>query len=140
MAGMLLFMLGFAVWPWLRPYDWHPDPAAGVVITGAELRRDHQNYWLDLHVEAREGEALDLSRPPRLLVADARELAPADTRLAGAPDSGIREAWFKFWLEKNDVDGPLRLAFHDGILNVKSTHTAPRMESGRARHFTTHRW
>jgi hypothetical protein len=140
LTGIVMFMIGFAAWGWLRPYEWNADPKAGMLIHGAELRRDHQNYWLDLHVKAWEGEEIDLSQRPRLLIGESREILPADTRIAGAPEVGIHEAWFRFWLEADDLPHRMNLGVRDGILRVKTKKTPPPLESGDSRHFTTHHW
>jgi len=140
LAGMLVFALAFAAWGWLRPYDLDPDPKARAEIVGVELRRDHSFYWLTVHVRARGGESLDISRPARLVVRRERDLQPADTRLKGVPESGIREAWFQFWLESGDVSGPLKMDLREGALLVKSGEEMPDLQHGETRRFTTHRW
>ena len=140
LAGMLVFAVAFAAWGWLRPYDWDPDPKAQAEIVGVELRRDQSFYWLTVHVRAREGESLDLSRPARLVVRKERDLQPADARLKGDAESGFDEAWFQFWLESGDVSGPLKMGLREGSLRVKSGGGMPDLQQGETRHFTTHRW
>jgi len=56
----LLFSIAFAAWGWLRPYDWHPDPAASGKIIAAEVIEDHSRYWLTVHVELLPGQEHDL--------------------------------------------------------------------------------
>lgn len=137
---MLVLSAAFAVWAWMRPYDGEPDPRAKAGIVGVELRRDHSFHWLTVHVRADKGEPLELSHPPHLRMGDGRELQPADTRLAGNPESGFREAWFKFWLESGDLEQTLELALGNGRLTVKSRRGIPDLKHGSTRHFSTHRW
>lgn len=136
----IVVSVGFALWSWLRPYEWNPDPAAKAEIVGVELRRDHSYYWLTVHVRAKGGASLNLSRPARLVVRKEVDLPLADTRLKGDAESGFREAWFQFWLESNHVSGPLRLGLQDGSLSVKSSGEMPDLSHGKARHYTTQRW
>ncbi len=140
MAIFIVMAVAFAMWGWLRPYEWNPDPRAKAEIVGVELKRDHSYYWLTVHVRAESGASLDVSRPVRLVVRREGDLQPADTRLEGSPESGFREAWFKFWLESDEVSGPLKLGLPDGSLSVKSTGKDPAIKHGKTRHFTTHRW
>jgi hypothetical protein len=137
---MVVFSVAFAVWGWLRPYEWSPDPEAKAEILGVELCRDHSYYWLTVHVRAREGASLDLSRPARLVVGKEGEVQVADTRLEGSPESGFGEAWFQFWLESGQVSGPLKLGLPKGTLSVKSSGGVPDLENGETRYFSTHRW
>lgn len=140
MAVMLVFSVAFAAWSWLRPYESGADPQAKVEIVGVELRRDHSFYWLTVHVRAKKGASLDLSRPARLSVRKEGDVQVADTRLEGSAESGFREAWFQFWLDSGQVSGPLKLDLPGGILSVKSGGDMPELENGKIRHYPTHNW
>jgi hypothetical protein len=140
MVIFIVLAVAFAAWSWLRPYEWSPDPRVRAEIVGVELRRDHSFYWLTVHVRAKGGGALDLSRPARLVVRKEGDLQPADTRLVGAPESGVRDAWFQFWLESKDVSGPLKLDLPGGTLLVKSSGEMPDLPNGKTRHYSTNHW
>ncbi|WP_338288472.1 hypothetical protein [Luteolibacter sp. LG18] len=138
---LLLLVSAFAAWAWLRPYDWHADPAARFKIVQAQLKRDHSYYWLDLMLE-RGGEARhDDTKPVTLKTASGRVLEPADTTLAGnegeAPDQRL---WLKFWLEPADLNGPLELKLNDGTLSVKSGGGVPAVGADGPKLFLSNHW
>jgi len=140
---LLLLLLGsalFAAVVWLLPYEWQPDPAARFKISASQLKRDRSFYWLNLHLKRTGGEEHDLRKPVRMILADGRELEPADTTFAGEMGPGTTEIWFRFWLEEGDLKGPLVLRINDGSLKVKSSADVPRIAAGAMRTFSNHRW
>lgn len=137
---VLMVSLGFAVWSWFRPYAWNVDPTARCEVVGARVKRDHAFFWMDLHLKVSRGETHDLMKPVRLLTSAGKELEPADTTLGGSPDGGTTDLWFKYWLEKSDLEGPLSLRINDGSLVIKSNPGIPALGSSDAEYFTTHRW
>ena len=137
---VLVSLSGFALWVWLRPYQWDPDPAARCRVVVAQVKQDRSYYWLDLHLRPVEGESHDLMKQVRLRLADGREIEPADTTLGGSPQSGITDLWFKFWLEPADFAGPLHLRINDGKLRVRSGSGVPRLGRSGAELFPTSNW
>lgn len=130
----------FAAWTWLRPYAWKVDPAARCTVVGAQVRKDASFFWLDIHLKVTPGQQHDLTKPVRLITAAGRELEPADTTLGGKTGEGTTDLWFKFWLEKVDLAGPLKLRINDGTLVIRSGSGVPRLGRSAAEHFTTSRW
>ncbi len=135
----LLLSLAFLGWQWLRPYDWNADPQARYRIVHASLERDHSFYWLGLRLDRTGREGHDLAKPVALLTAAGREVEPADVTMEGDGESGVTGLSFRFWLEKDDLDGPLRLRLNDGSLTVRQ-RSGPPADKGGIRYFSTSRW
>lgn len=129
----------FAAWAWLRPYAWRPDPAARCEVAALRVKRDRSNYWVDVHLEVRPGQAHDLFKPVRLVTSAGREIEVADTRFAGDPRAPTA-LWCKFWLERADLEGTLALRINDGRLAIKSRPGLPRLGPAEERTFPTHTW
>jgi hypothetical protein len=141
LVATLLISSGFAAWTWFRPYEWRPDPAAACIIKGAQVREDHSFYWVDVHLKVAPDRSHDLMKPVRLVATSSgKEFEPADTTLAGNADGGTTDLWFKFWLERADLEGALKLQLNDGALLVKSTPGLPRLGASKSESFPTHRW
>lgn len=142
-AFLLALLLGssaFVVWSWFRPYDRSADPAARYRIHAAELTSDHSYFWLTLHLK-RAGEAdHDLTAPVRMETGGGRSLEPADITFAGSEDTGVGEMWFRFWLEKDDFGGPMRLQLNEGMLVVRTGDGVPALGGSGRRVFTTNHW
>jgi hypothetical protein len=136
---VLLAAVAFAGWSWFRPYEWRADPGARLRMVSAVETRDHGNCWLDLHLRPGAG-GHDWGRPVRLVLRDGRELEPADTRMTGDAGRGLTGLWLKFWLEADDLQGPLRLRLNEGTLAVKSRDGAPPLGLSGRKVFTTSRW
>lgn len=140
LAVMLVVAIGYAGWSWWRPYDWQPDPAARYRITGTGVTHDHGYHWVEIHLRKAGAENHDLSQPVRLVLADGRELEPADTRLGGDPAQGVAELTFKFWLEPGSLGGPLALKLNGGQLRVRNGAGVPALGSSGYRFFNSTRW
>jgi hypothetical protein len=136
----LLVSAGFAAWSWLRPYAWRVDPAARCKVVGVQVIKDRSFFWLDVHLKITPGQTHDMLKPVRLSTSAGREVEPADTTLAGTPDRGASELWFKFWLESADLDGPLDLRINDGSLVIKSNTGIPAPGRANLAYFTSSRW
>ena len=136
----LLASTGFAAWTWFRPYSWSPDPAARCRVVGSQLRKDQSFYWLELHLKVNDGETHDLARPVLLVMADGREIEPADTTLGGSEERGTSDLWFKFWLEEADLQQPLRLRINEGSLVIRSGTGVPRLGASNQKFFATSGW
>lgn len=138
----LLVVSGFAVWSWVRPYDWRPDAAARCTVEGVEVRRDHANLWVNVHLRMRTGHEHDLTKPVCLEVMGGAEkiFEPADTTLGGDKDRGTTDLWFKFWIDEEDVAHPLCLHVNDGSLILKSNRGIPDLGPSGVRYFVTHSW
>jgi hypothetical protein len=137
---MLVLSLVFAGWQWLRPYDWSADPTARFRMVHATIERDHSFVWLDLYLKCSGDERHDLGKPVRLLIADGREIEPAETTLEGDDDKPTKALGFRFWLAEQDFTGPIRLRLNDGSLTVRSGSGLPSIADGSPRFFTTRNW
>jgi hypothetical protein len=117
------------------------DPKAGCRIRGVQVRQDHRNYWLDVHLIMDSATSHDPMKPVALLLGESgKELEPADTTLAGTVDTGTSEIWLKFWLDADDLDEPLRLRVNDGFLTVKSNAGVPQLGPSKSEFFPTEHW
>ncbi len=133
---VLIISTAFAMWAWLRPYEWSPDPAALSEVQGVNLTLDHSFFWLEAHLRVNPGASHDLSKPVFLLTAQGRKLEPADTTFAGADGKDPQEIWLKFWLDSKDIAGPLELHINGGKLLVKTQSGIPT----KSVFHTTNRW
>lgn len=135
LATVFLCAAGFAAWSWLRPYDWSPDPKAPYTIKAAQLKKDRSNAWLDLHLLSRKtGTAPSAIGKPVLRTTAHPAIIPAEIRLAGD------ELWLKFWLDAEDLQGPIQLHFGDSHLRVRTGTQPPALDDQQSRVFTTARW
>ena len=139
LLGLMLVSAAIAGWSWLRPYEWSVDPGARCQIIGCEVVKDHDNYWVNLHLEITEGEH-DLAQLIEMVLPDGRVLEAADTTLRGDEQKAITSIWVKFWLDQKDLEGPLKLRINDGELTVRSGSGQPKLRSKGNRYFVTHRW
>lgn len=140
---LFLLLIGsalFAAAVWLLPYEWGADPGARFKISAVQVKRDRTYYWLTAHLKKSGDGEHDLRKPVTLVLGDGREMEPADTTFSGEMGPGTTEIWFKFWLDENDLKGPLVLHLNDGSLKVKSSADLPRIGSGGMRTFSNHRW
>ena len=140
LVAALLVSAGFAAWAWFRPYSWSSDPKARCRMVVAQVKQDREFFWLDLHLKMDAGQTHDLEKPVRLVTASSREIEPADTTLGGNAGEKTTDLWFKFWLERGDFDGPLKLRINDGTLNIRDRSGVPRLGSSGAEIFPTSRW
>lgn len=140
LIGALIAATAFAGWSWLRPYDWRPDPGARCKVVGVQLKRDLNHFWVDVHLKTLPGAVHDLSKPVLLEAPGGRALSPADSTFGGDDPARPAEMWFKFWLERADLDGTLLLRLNDGSLVIKGTPGIPALESAETRYFPTRNW
>jgi hypothetical protein len=139
-AATLVASSAFAAWSWLLPYAWAPDPAAGCEIRETLVRRDNSYYWLDVHLEISPGSSYDLQKPVVMETGAGNKLKPADVTVGSIDGKEPDEIWFKFWLEQNDLAGPLTLRINEGSLIVRSGSGSPDLGGSGYRNFTTIRW
>lgn len=137
LALCLVISLVFAGWTWLRPYEWGRDVGARYRIAHSSLRKDASYYWLELKLERAGDEPHDLMKPVALILADGREIEPAD--FGHAEEVGYPEINYRFWLEDKDLPGPLRLKLNDGTLTVRKESGAPPLKDS-IRYFNTANW
>ncbi|MBN8457828.1 MAG: hypothetical protein J0M04_08315 [Verrucomicrobia bacterium] len=137
---ILLAAICFAGWSWWRPYEWKPDPGARFRITGTEVSLDHGYHWVTVRLKRSGKQPHDLTKQARLILADGRELEPADTRMTGDPDLGITGLEIRFWLEPGALTGPLKLRLNDGILTVKAGSAEPRLGIDGHDYYNSTRW
>lgn len=140
LLALLLGSSAFVVWSWFRPYDRSADPAARYRLQGAEVTRDQSYYWLMLHLKKTGTADHDLEKPVALETAAGRRLEPADMTFSGTSETGFGEIWFRFWLEEDDLRGPVRLHLNEGSLQVKTGDEVPRLGGSGRRVFTTNHW
>ena len=140
LVGLLVISGGFAAWSRMRPYEWWADAKAACVISGCQVKQDHSNYWVHLKLKVNGNMEHDLEIPVRLMTAAGREISPADTTLEGDKAMSIRSIWLKFWLENDDLDGPLKLSINEGVLIVRSGTGIPMLRSDGSRYYVTHKW
>jgi hypothetical protein len=136
----LALSAAFAAWVWLRPYDWTGDPGARYRVVHASLERDHSHYWLGLKLKQTAAESHDLTKPVHLLLADGRELEPAETQLEGRDGQPVEVLGFRFWLTGEDLAGPLRLRLNDGTLTVRQKPGLPAPGGESIRYFLHSNW
>ena len=128
LALLLVLLTALAAWMWSMEYDGKPDPKSRFEIEAVQVKRDRGYYWLEAHLKRSGAKDHDMLQPVRLVLADGRELEPADTTFAGSPEKGSTEIWFNFWLEGKDLEGPLKLLLNGGSLRVKTNPEAPGMD------------
>ncbi len=126
----------FAAWAWFRPYEWSPDPAALCEIQGVNITRDHSFFWIETALKVNSGAQHDLSKPVFLMTSQGRRLEPADTTFASIDGEQSREIWLKFWLDSNDIAGPLNLHINGGSLRLKTSSGIP----SKSKYQTSNRW
>ena len=135
----LVASAAFASWAWLRPYDFHPDPAARCEILETLITRDGSFFWANVHLKVSSGMEHDL-KIPVILNTPSGEKQPADTTFAGLDPMKPEEIWFKFWLEPADLAGPVTLKINGGTLSVKTLSQVPDLGSSTLRNFTHNHW
>ncbi len=140
LVACLLASAAFAAWSWCRPYARHPDASARCTILETLVTRDQAFFWVEVHLKVSPGMTHDLQKPAHLELANSKQLESADTTLASKEGRNPDEIWLKFWLEKDDLAGPLVLQLNDGKLSVKATDGIPDLENARNRNFTSNHW
>ena len=140
LVALLIISGVFAAWSWMRPYEWSADPGARVQIAGCFVERDHSNYWVNLELKVPSGVTHDLEQQVTLITAAGERIEPADTTLEGDEAQAVRRIWLKFWLEKEQLEGPLDLEINEGQLSVRSREGLPKLRKDGNRYFVTHRW
>lgn len=140
LAFLIVVATAAAALLWARDYESDPDPTARFVIEAARVEEDHSRYWLELHLKKKGSEEHDLRKPVRLLTADGEIHEPADTTFAGSPELGFTDIWFKFWLEKKDMEKNIGLKINGGTLKVKTGGKAPSLSKGEDIVFNSSEW
>lgn len=137
---VLLVVSAFAGWAWLRPYAWSPDPGARFRIEQAQLRHDHEEYWLDIMLKQSGPEGHDFTKPLALETVAGRRVDPVD--ITGAMEEGKTDGglWLKFILQEEDLKGPLKLVLNDGLLIVKAQEGVPAIPSGASKVYLSNHW
>lgn len=136
----LLLSATFATWSWFKPFEWGADPAARAKVVGVQVTRDERYFWIDAHLKVLPSQSHDLQKPVFLTNAGGVRIEPADTVFGGEKSKGTTDLWFKFWIEENQIEGPLVLHLNDGDLLIRSRGGVPELDNKRSKYFTTHRW
>jgi hypothetical protein len=132
----LAIAVAFAGWEWFRPYEWSADSGARYRIEYATVKEDHGFFWVDLQLKRSGSANHDLLKPVELITAAGREVAPSETAAGSDESEGIPTLFLRFWVEKTDLAGPLKLKLNDGTLTVRTGHDAP----ADSRSYYTDRW
>ena len=140
LLALLVLCLGFAAWQWLVPYEWNANPEARAKINFSRIERDEGFFWLDVHLKISDERGHDLEKPVRLILADGRELEPADTTLEGSALQDIDAVSFRFWVESKDIIGPLYLKMNDGTLLVRKKAEVPDLEPRGIKFYQSANW
>ncbi|MFD2255341.1 hypothetical protein ACFSSA_01515 [Luteolibacter algae] len=140
LALLLVSLTILAAMIWSGKYDGSPDPAARFEIEAVRLKPDRGYVWLEAHLKKSGDKDHDLRKPVRLITGDGIEHEPADTTFSGSPETGFTEIWFKFWLEKKALEGPMVLKLNDAELMVKSTAETPELPAGKDTVFRSSKW
>ena len=136
LAVCLAISLVFAGWTWMRPYEWGSDASARYRIVYTSLQRDHSFCWIGVHLEHVGNEMHDFHKPVALVLADGREIEPAEF---AATEEEFQSIDYRFWLEEKDLRGPLRLKLNDGTLTVRK-ESGPVPVTDSIRYFNTANW
>jgi hypothetical protein len=136
----LLLSAVFAAWSWFRPFEWGSDPAARSKVIGVQLTRDGGFFWIDTHLKVSPGETHDLQKPVYLTTAEGLRIEPADTVFGGERGPGTTDLWFKFWLRKEQLAGPITLHLNDGKLSIRAKSGRLDLADKQSKYFSTHLW
>ena len=109
-------------------------------MVGCQVKQDRSNYWVNVHLEMDQGEEYDLMKRVRMITSGDRRIEPADTTLGGSEEEGTTDLWFKFWLEKEDMDGPLDLEINGGVLSIRLNQGEPDVGNSGTKYFVTNQW
>lgn len=140
MAFLIVIATAAAAWLCTQTYESAPDPAARFAIEAVRVEEDHSRYWLELHLKKNGQKEHDLKKPVQLVTAAGTIHEPADTIFAGNPEQGFTDIWFKFWLEKSDMEKNIDLKINDGTLKVKTGGEAPNPPDGGQTVFKSSDW
>jgi hypothetical protein len=121
-------------------YESSPDPKARFEIQAVKVKQDRGFVWVEAHLKKSGDEDHDLKQRVYLVTADGRKHEPADTTFAGTPEQGFTEIWFKFWLEREDLKGELKLTLNGGILKLKTSQAIPAVASQKETVFKSSDW
>lgn len=140
MAVALVAVTVLAAMMWSAEYESDPDPAARFEVKAVKLTPDRGYVWLEAHLKRSGDKSHDFKKPVRLVTADGTEHEPAKTDFAGSPEEGFTDIWFKFWLGKENLEGPIHLKINDGVLTVKRSEPAPDAGAGEETVFKSSDW
>ncbi|MEK7948887.1 hypothetical protein [Luteolibacter soli] len=136
LAVCLVISLVFAGWTWTRPYEWSHDAKARYHIAYASLDKDRSYYWVGVHLERDGREEHDFHKPVALVLADGRELEPAEF---SNTEEDFQSIDYRFWVEEKDMTGPLRMKLNDGTLTIRKKSGPPPVIDS-IRYFNTANW
>ena len=136
LAGSTIFLSSL----WARKYESSPHPAARFNVEAVRLKQDKGYVWLEAHLKKNGEKDHDLKQPVFLVTSDGRKHEPADTVFAGTPEKGFTAIWFKFWLEKEALEGEINLEMNGGVLKIKSSKPLPVLGSHKETVFRSSNW
>ncbi len=125
---------------WVGGYESGPDPKARFEIQAAKVKQDRGFVWVEAHLKKSGNADHDLKQRVFLVTADGKKHEPADTTFAGTPEEGFSEIWFKFWLERQDLKGELKLTMNGGTLKLKTSDAIPVIGSQKETVFKSSDW
>lgn len=138
--ALVLVVIAASFGWWGGGYERSPDAAARYRLEWVELRRDHSFFWVEARLERAGDEDHDLRIPVRLKTAAGKRIEPADTSLFGAAGQGTTGLHFKFWLEREELAGPLQLELNGGSLKLRTGSGVPELAEGAGKKFRSNRW
>lgn len=140
LALLVVITTALAAWVWSADYERDSDPKALFKIEGAQVKRDRDNRWLDIHLKRISEKKHDMRKQVLLVTGDGTEHKPDDITFAGSPETGFTDIWLKFWLEGSDLENTLKIKINDGTLKVKTNQGAPELENGNEKVFNSADW
>ncbi len=140
LALLVVITTALGAWVWSAGYDKNPDPKARFEIEGVQVTRDHSNAWLEIHLKKADGGDHDFREMVRLVTGNGVSHKAADFRFSGSPETGFTDLWFKFWLEKADLEGTMELLINGGKLRVKTNEDSPKLDSKGTAVFKSSDW
>ena len=131
----LALSAGFAAWTWFRPYAWNPDPAARCKVVGVQVTQDQSYFWVEAHLKVNPGMTHNLEKPVSL-AAIGHIVEPADTTFGSTNGQDTTDIWLKFWLNHEEIAGPLTLQLNDGTLSIKANEGVP----SHSKYYISNHW
>ncbi len=99
------------------------------------MTQDQSYFWVEAHLRVNPGMTHDLEKPVSL-VAVGHLLEPADTTFGSTNGQGTTDIWLKFWLQREDIAGPLTLQLNEGKLSIKATEGIP----PKSKYYISNHW
>lgn len=136
---LLIGLLSYPAWLALRPYSSQSSDSDRAEISQAKLTRDESFFWLDLQLQGKKS-LIEIDYPIFLIGTRDIQIDVAETIIHRRPDQSINTIKFKFWLDRDELSGPLSLQFGADNLEVRTRSLIPRLENNSSKTFRTSAW